>query len=260
MLTHLWRLRVQTLGLLSRYPSIYLPLCRLFISLGLKNGAVVGTGTELVIEGYPRSANTFALYAFEIAQQRQVQVAHHLHSAGQVLWAARKGIPTVVLIRNPREAVSSRLIREPRISTEWAIKDYIQFYERIIPVGDRCLFVTFEEVTGDFGKVIEAVNDRFGTQFSSSAVTSETESHVISLIEENHVRNTGSRVVRENQVARPSRQRNESKALLARELGRKRVRPLLKRAEDLYDQLLCQIHLQASEVESCKFQSDEPLD
>ena len=36
--------------------------------------------TELVIEGFPRSANTFAVLAFDYAQPDDVKLAHQLHA------------------------------------------------------------------------------------------------------------------------------------------------------------------------------------
>ena len=40
--------------------------------------------TELVIEAFPRSANTFATVAFQLSQPAPVRVAHHLHAPAQV--------------------------------------------------------------------------------------------------------------------------------------------------------------------------------
>ena len=58
-----------------------------------KGRAVVGPDTELVIEGFPRTANTFAVFAFQTAQARPVRVAHHLHAPIQVTVAARRPPP-----------------------------------------------------------------------------------------------------------------------------------------------------------------------
>jgi len=71
----------------------------------------VDRATELVIEGFARSGNTFAVAAFSLAQPRPVRLAHHLHAPAQVLLAARMGIPCIVLVRDPVDAVASRLIR-----------------------------------------------------------------------------------------------------------------------------------------------------
>jgi hypothetical protein len=50
---------------------------------------LVDRTTQLVIEGFPRSGNTFAVVAFEQAQRQSVRIAHHLHAPAQVMLAAR---------------------------------------------------------------------------------------------------------------------------------------------------------------------------
>src|SRR2546422_7828125 len=86
------RARYEVRDLLSGYPRLYLSLARWRHGTG--GGAeAVGDRTEMMIEGYPRSGNTFAVAAFRLAQQRPVIVAHHLHSPAQVLEAVRRRIP-----------------------------------------------------------------------------------------------------------------------------------------------------------------------
>src|SRR5580658_8003661 len=65
------------------------------------NVEVIGPRTELVIDGFTRSATTFAVYAFQLAQDTPVQLAHHLHAPAQLIRAARRGVPAVALIRKP---------------------------------------------------------------------------------------------------------------------------------------------------------------
>ena len=63
---------------------------------------VFNHATQLVIEGYPRSANTYAVVAFAAVQPERPRIAHHLHVAAQVLAAVDRDIPTMVLIRRPQ--------------------------------------------------------------------------------------------------------------------------------------------------------------
>lgn len=42
---------------------------------------------------------------------------------------------------------------------------YLTFYQSLEPYRDRCLVAPFEAVVQDMGRVIECVNDRFGTAF-----------------------------------------------------------------------------------------------
>ena len=93
---------------LSRYPRAYL-----FLARRRYGSRVLGPDTDIVIEGFPRSANTFAVTAFELAQERPVTVAHHLHAAAHVVRAAQAGVPVIVLVRAPEDAIASVVARKP---------------------------------------------------------------------------------------------------------------------------------------------------
>lgn len=86
-------------AVLSAHPSVYIPFARRKYR-DVPN-MLVESDTELVIEGFERSGNTFAVVAFETAQPRPVKTAHHLHAAAQVVSAVRMGVPTLLLIRPP---------------------------------------------------------------------------------------------------------------------------------------------------------------
>ena len=96
---------------------------------------------ELVMEGFPRSANTFAVVAFRQAQGRDVSMAHHLHVEAQVFEGVRLGKPVVVLIRQPTDAVKSLIIRHPGADVESAFKRYISFYKNIEKVIDQVVLL-----------------------------------------------------------------------------------------------------------------------
>jgi len=130
------------------------------------NVEVIGAGTELVIDGFTRSATTFAVYAFQLAQDSAVRLAHHLHAPAQLIEAARRGIPAVALIREPRGAILSQLIQEPDVALPDALFAYARFYERLMPYRPGFVIGEFRQVTEDFGAVIRELNKRFGTDFA----------------------------------------------------------------------------------------------
>jgi hypothetical protein len=126
---------------------------------------VVEKDTVIVIEGFPRSANTFACNAFRLSQEKDVKIAHHLHAPAQIIGAAKMNIPAVVQIRNPDDAVLSLVVRSPFISIRIALREYTLFYETILSYRDHFIVAKFEDVIRDFGSVIREINDRFGTDF-----------------------------------------------------------------------------------------------
>jgi hypothetical protein len=130
------------------------------------NVEVIGPGTELVIDGFTRSATTFAVYAFQLAQDSPVRLAHHLHAPAQLIEAARRGTPAVALIREPQGAILSQLIQEPDVALPDALFAYARCYERLMPYRDSLVIGAFRQVTEDFGAVIRQLNNRFGTDFT----------------------------------------------------------------------------------------------
>ncbi|MGD1922294.1 MAG: hypothetical protein ACFCAD_27420 [Pleurocapsa sp.] len=60
----------------------------------IKRGAIE-KDTDIVIEGYPRSGNTFASSAVRIAQTKPVKIAYRLHAPTQLICAAKMVIPAI---------------------------------------------------------------------------------------------------------------------------------------------------------------------
>jgi hypothetical protein len=144
----------------------------------------IGPATEIVIEGFPRAANTFSVFAFQLAQERPVRVAHHLHAPIQVATGVAMGIPVIVLVRRPSDAVLSLVLRNPYISMRRALRDYATFYEHVLPLRSGCVVAPFEAVTSDFGSVVRRVNERYGTEFVPFDAAPENVAECYSLIEE----------------------------------------------------------------------------
>lgn len=161
------RHRVRTY--ISEWPALYLPLARR--RYPGPSPEVIGPDTEFVIDGYTRCASTFAVYALQLAQPKPVRLAHHLHAPAQLIQAARNGVPALAVIREPRGAILSQLIREPGVALRDALVAYARFYERLLPHYGKFVVADFEQVTKDFGAVIRRVNLRFGTEFAEFVPT-----------------------------------------------------------------------------------------
>jgi hypothetical protein len=166
---------------LAEWPALYLPLAR--VKYRRPGPQVVGRDTKLVIDGYTRSAVTFAVFAFQMAQDLPVRVAHHLHAPAQLIEAARRGVPTLAVIREPEEAILSAMIREPYVGTKAAFAAYARFYERLLPYRSAMVAAGFEDVTSNFGSVIRKVNERFGTRFREFEHTPQNVQACFNLVE-----------------------------------------------------------------------------
>jgi hypothetical protein len=219
------------------HPAVYYGLYRL-LRTRKDLARAVTPDTQLVIEGFPRSGNSFARRAFIMAQndpQIKNHIAHHLHVPAQVVRAARWRIPTLVLIRRPRDAVLSLAIRDP-ISVDQALRYYLSFYETVEKYRDAYVLGLFEEVTEDFGQVIKRINERFGTAFSLFRHDEDNVSKVFADME-THARKKYGETLWERKVQRPSAVRERMKDEIEYDLENPKRKKLIAGAEAVYNRL-----------------------
>ena len=165
------------------------------------------------------------------------RIAHHLHVPAQVVRAAQWRIPTLVLIRRPRDAVLSLVIRDP-LSVDQALKYYISFHETVEKYRDAYVLGLFEEVTADFGQVIKRINDKFGTTFSLFRHDEENVSKVFAGMETRAKKVYGDETpLLERKVARPSAARERIKHEIEYNLDNPKRKKLIAEAEAVYNRL-----------------------
>jgi hypothetical protein len=229
------RLRFQGRMITDRYPASYFPLAH--ATRRDKPELIVGPQTELVIEASPRSGNSFAVVAFELAQRpRRVRIAHHSHAPAQVARAVKLGAPTIVIVREPADACLSLAVRERGITVRQSLAAWIGFYERIVPLRSGVVVAGFEAVTRDLGSVIGAVNHRFGTDFARFVHSPQAEARVFELLEHYDREDRG--LGGESTVARPSEARAAMKEAMRAELDAPSLARMRIRAESLHAELL----------------------
>ena len=226
----------------GRHPAVYFNLYRLLVAVHLRthNDLVraVTPDTQLVIEGYPRSGNSFATKAFDLAQKEsfgKTCIAHHMHVPAQVVRAARWQIPTLVVIRRPREAVLSFAVWGP-ISLDQALRYYLSFYETLEKYRAAYVLGLFEEITEDFGQVIKRINDRFGTTFSLFRHDEENVNKVFADLD-TYARKSWGETLWESKVHRPSVVKQRMKHEIEHDLENPKRKGLLDKAEAVYDRL-----------------------
>ncbi|MFT6286153.1 MAG: hypothetical protein ACJA09_000896 [Alcanivorax sp.] len=162
--------------LLDAWPSVYLTLQKR--RLRHARHRIVESDHRFVIEAFPRSGSSFTHRAFTAANPQDGQlVATHMHRASQVIQASRLGVPTLIIVRVPRDAVTSLLALgieqarlpvlargEAELCLGITLLRYARFHERIACVPGVTV-AGFDEVTRNMGTVIKRVNAAFGTNF-----------------------------------------------------------------------------------------------
>lgn len=194
--------------------------------------------TDIVIEGFPRCASSFAVAAFRLAQEpRAMRIADHTHSPSEVIAGVRQGSPVLVLIRPAEPAVVSHLVRNPDLPVRPVLRGYLRFYETIAPLRHGFVVGTFDEVITDLGSVIGRVNARFGTRFAPFVHTPEHLERIEREIDDDY----GSRVRGREQHARAVPRPTDDRATLRDEAAVRYARDappeLRARADRIYDLL-----------------------
>jgi uncharacterized protein YozE (UPF0346 family) len=141
--------------------------------------------------------------------------------------------------------VLSWTIRESWVSVRQALRYYVSFYEKVAEYRHAFVVGLFDEVTQDYGAVLERVNAKFGTRFSPFEHSDDNVSSVFAYIERTHrARRPGGRMD-EKQIARPFAGKVELKDALKRELEHPEARKLTTCAEAVYNDLAFPGHGQA---------------
>jgi hypothetical protein len=126
---------------------------------------IVSKHTELVIDGFQGSANSFATVAFKEFQQSPVKLAHHLHSPAQIIRAVDLQIPVLLTIREPIGTVISLTSRWSHISVSQGLRSYTAFYNKLKPYAEGCMISNFAQTTQQLDQVIHRLNQQFQTSF-----------------------------------------------------------------------------------------------
>lgn len=195
--------------------------------------------TDVVIEGFPKSANSFVSHAFRMPQDRELMIAHHTHAAGVVIAACRRHVPALVLIRQPVDAVSRIALVRPRISLRLLLRGWISFYRHLLPWRGRFAVGRFEDVTTDLGAVMAEMNERLGTHFVPFEHTPENERAAFRALEEDWAtRIDPAELAHDLNVGRPSPDRDAMTDEILAKLRSAPYEALRTRASSLYDQIV----------------------
>jgi hypothetical protein len=130
-----------------------------------RSRTLVGDETELCIEAPSGSGNSYFVNGFRMINP-EVRVAHHHHVAAQLERSVARGVPTLVILRNPLDCVASRSQDAPWL-TGPVFSQWIRFFEAAEVLRAAILLLPFEFVTRDPAGAVERINERFESHFDS---------------------------------------------------------------------------------------------
>jgi hypothetical protein len=193
--------------------------------------------TDLVVEGFPRSGNTYAALGIGLAQPRPLRIVSHAHVPAQVKRAVALGVPTLVAVRDPADATCSMAVADPHHRVRDLLRYWIHYHEQLLEVRSGVVFASFGEITGRLGAVVEAVNRRFGTDLVPVADDPATREQIFTAIEDKQ-RTVHGEARYHEAVPRPDPQRAAEAARRREELDRTVAPAVLARARDLHRRMV----------------------
>lgn len=155
--------------------------------LKFKEG-VVRKDTELVVEGFPRSANSFMASYFSYHNSEVSKLAHHIHVTGQLTRAEYYKIPVILCIREPLETILSLKIIDEDLSTAAALWSYIDYYEKALVKAENFVVSDFEVTTKMPDAVLKEINSRFFRDYKYQKLDAETRSKIFDSLQSNSSR------------------------------------------------------------------------
>jgi len=139
--------------------------------------------TDLVVEGFPRSGNTYAALGIAAAQHRPLRIVSHAHVPAQVKRAVALGVPTVVAVRDPAAATCSMAVADPHHRVRDLLRYWIHYHEQVLELEGGIVVASFEDITERLGSVVDAVNRRFGTELAPVTDDQDTRERIFAAIE-----------------------------------------------------------------------------
>jgi hypothetical protein len=190
--------------------------------------------TEIVIEGFGRSASSYAVVCLELAQDRPVRSAHHTHASAQVVKAARLGMPTIVIVKKPDDVAISHMVRHPGLNARTILDAWTRFHRGVAEVADDVIVISVEELDRDYGGVIERLNSKFDTTFTPPPKTEEFAKRVQEEMWQRHVDQGRPSL----HFGRPTVERQAAKEALRHTLEAPELASIRSTAAELYASLV----------------------
>ncbi len=145
---------------------------------------------DVLVDGYPRSSNTYTWYMFLISQKHTishgiasvqvprssgVKLKGHIHIAAFVIHAAQHQKPICFLIRRPDKAIVSwhiayhtdfEELKGDNQTLEERLDYYIAYHKAVLPYKKSMYIANFDRTTKDFKSVVAGLIEHYGLELS----------------------------------------------------------------------------------------------
>lgn len=188
------------------------------------HGVVASETTDICVEGFESSANSYTYNVIKYLGNN-LSIAHHCHTPASVKIAVEKQVPTLILFRDPLNAIPSVVSRfRPNIYE--AIIAYIEFYKTVLSLEDRVMLVSFEEATQHTEQMLRNIENKLDVSFLPYTSFDEVDEAVKA-----HIREWKKRSKNPSTTPLPTESREQLKRALRSRMVQE---PKYKQAADVY--------------------------
>ena len=148
---------------LDHYPNLY---SFLYGNIFNKNDQYINQKTNLVIDGFPSSGNTFIFEAVDKMTNQDLVISHHMHASSQFIMSdSNANIAKILMIRDPIECACSNFVRQKYsygktiIPAKSWLKYWINYHSRLL-LGysfSDTLVLRFDDLKNDQHSVIKKI-------------------------------------------------------------------------------------------------------
>ena len=229
-----WRIKTLISNTLIGFKYITLPLAR-------RNDIIVNHKTDIVVEGYPRSGNTFCV-ALLYYLEPKLKIARHRHELGHLKYAIKLKKPIVCVVRNPLDSIISLHIRE-KLSISFCIEYYIKFHKYLYENRNYIYIIDFNLLIKEPTEVIKNINKATSLQLAEVVITEHATEDIKKIVKDMELKESeflglDSTNIRSSHIAIPTKERNEYKQKIIKNLNLKKYENKINKANKLFNSLL----------------------
>ena len=196
--------------------------------------SVISNETDLLLDGFPRSGNSFFTGLLSVSQGGKLKLADHLHASAHVKEAIKRKVPAIVVIRKPDDAAISYMAFDRGICFQDSIEDWISFYTAIKSLNtEDYVLADFQDIISDPNPIFRDFNQKFGDRLTLKETNYEQDK----VAAREFLDDLSNRFFGRKNDARPSEERDRLKEKLNENLKDPANKSLIDEALSIYQDL-----------------------
>lgn len=136
-------------------PALYRP-----VGLYRRRIDVADMNWDIHVDGFPRSANTYAAFFLRHSQAERFRVRSHHHVPPSIISSVQHGKPVFLVLRHPREsALSYAVLQRGGLAAQ--LRYYRDFHQALHRYRHQLFVALFEDIMADLPALVRRFDQRF---------------------------------------------------------------------------------------------------